>query len=96
LRRKAVSSAIPDEPNDSTPQVGAKATVLGHRFLRLEVTVDLWRFAFVLDPEPATGELRDVAETVARACGVTRDIVLDAMVAAMGQPTIECRRAVAA
>jgi len=91
-----VTAPTPDESHDSTPQVGARATVVGHRFLRLELTVDLWRFAFVLDPEPATGELRDVAETVACAGGVSRGVVLAAVAAAIDQPTIECRRAVAA
>lgn len=91
-----MSSAIPDEPNDTTPQVGARTTFMGHGFLRLELTVDLWRFAFVLNAEPATGELRDVAETVTRATGVARNAVLATAVAAMGQSTIDFRRAVAA
>jgi hypothetical protein len=96
LRRKAVSSAIPGKPNDSTTQVGALATVVGPRFLRLEVTVDSWAFAFVLDRGTAGGELRDVAQTVGEITGVDHDRVLAAMVAAVRQPTANSQRMAAA
>jgi hypothetical protein len=91
-----VSSAIPGESNDNTTQIGAVAAVIGPRFLRLELTVDSWCFAFLFDREPASGELRDVAETVGAVAGVDRDIVLDTMVASMRQPTAKSQRMAAA
>jgi hypothetical protein len=52
----------------------------------IELGVGGWRFTFALGAEPSTGELRDVAETVAHVTGVDRDSALAAVLSAVAIP----------
>lgn len=61
--------------------------------VRLDIAVDGWHFTFVVDADPPTGELRSVAETIARVAGCSPDAALAAVLAAFAPPVGELEAA---
>lgn len=51
--------------------------------LRLEVVIDQWRLAFLLDSHLTTGELRSLAETIAGVTGCNPALALHAVLTAI-------------
>lgn len=50
---------------------------------RIEVAIGNWKFAFAVDGAPATGALRDFADTVSGVTGVDHTSALAAVLAAV-------------
>jgi hypothetical protein len=79
------------------PRSEPKRTIAHHvdtaGAVRLDIAVDGWHFTFVVDADPPTGELRSVAETIARVAGCSPDAALAAVLAAFAPPVGELEAA---
>lgn len=47
--------------------------------VRLDIAVDRWRFAHVVDADPPTGALREIAATITAVTGRDSDVALAAV-----------------
>ncbi|HEY8755287.1 MAG TPA: hypothetical protein VIN65_02905 [Candidatus Dormibacteraeota bacterium] len=56
--------------------------------VRLDIAVDGWHFAYVVDTNPQSGEVRDIAQTIARVAGCSPDVALGAVLTAIGAPPL--------
>jgi hypothetical protein len=55
---------------------------------RLTVRVGAWHFDYVIDADPPSGVLRDIAQTVAGVTGCGPDVAVGAVTAAIGAPPV--------